>query len=162
MNIETVREAYRELLRAAAILEDASDQDLTPPDGEWSADRILGHVSIVTAATLAAVSEVAAGMHTTYDNRVAADTWTIDRVVELAGGNAGIRDRIRLQGEALCTLAGPASLSAAELDSLVPSRLLSNGTVLVDQPVPLRNLISGLAAVELPGHTAQLLSLKPA
>jgi hypothetical protein len=31
--------------------------------------------------------------------------------------------------------------------------------VLLDQPVPLRDLIGGLAAVELPGHTEQLLAL---
>jgi hypothetical protein len=29
------------------------------------------------------------------------DTWTIDRVIARAGGNAGLRDRIRLQGDAL-------------------------------------------------------------
>jgi hypothetical protein len=44
----------------------------------------------------------------------------------------------------------------------VPTLLLSNGTVLVDQPVPLRELITGLAEVELPGHTQQHLALLPA
>jgi len=43
----------------------------------------------------------------------------------------------------------------------VPTLLLSNGTVLVDQLVPLRELITGLADVELPAHTKQLLSLLP-
>jgi hypothetical protein len=52
-------------------------------------------------------------------------------------------------------------LSEAELDTLVPTLLLSHDTALVDQPVPLRNLISGLAEVELPGHTEQLLALWP-
>lgn len=43
----------------------------------------------------------------------------------------------------------------------MPTLLLSNGTVLVDQLVPLRELIAGLAEVELPTHTTQLLSLLP-
>ena len=52
-------------------------------------------------------------------------------------------------------------LSEAELDTLVPTLLLSNGTVLVDQPMPLRDLVTGLAEAELPGHTKQLLALLP-
>ena len=43
----------------------------------------------------------------------------------------------------------------------MPTLLLSNDTVLVDRPVPLRDLITGLAEGELPGHTEQLLSLLP-
>ncbi|MEU5789927.1 hypothetical protein ABZ754_19615 [Micromonospora purpureochromogenes] len=39
-----------------------------------------------------------------------------------------------------------------------PTLPLSNGTVLVDQPLPLRDLINGLADVEFPGHTQQLLA----
>jgi hypothetical protein len=44
----------------------------------------------------------------------------------------------------------------------VPTLLLSNDTLLVNQPMPLRELITGLAEVELPGHTKQLLALLPA
>ncbi|MFC7612743.1 hypothetical protein ACFQV2_02920 [Actinokineospora soli] len=101
---------------------------------------------------------IAAGGHTTYDNRVALDTWTIDTTIALAGGTAGLRDRVRKQADALCAVA---SLSDAELDQPVPTRLLSNGALLVDQPLPLRDLITGLAEVELPGHTKQLQALAP-
>ncbi|GHE45763.1 hypothetical protein [Streptomyces capitiformicae] len=38
--------------------------------------------------------------------------------------------------------------------------LLSNGAVLVEQPMPLRDIVTGLAEVELPGHTKQLLDLR--
>lgn len=97
-------------------------------------------------------------MNTTYDNRPTLDNWAIERVIGLAGGNAGLRDRICRQSDALCALGGPA-LSEAELDTLVPTLLLSKDTVLVHQPVALRDLITGLADVELPGHTEQLLAL---
>ena len=52
-------------------------------------------------------------------------------------------------------------LSDAELGTPVPTRLLSNDIVLVDQPMPLRDLVTGLAEVELPGHTKQLLARLP-
>ncbi|MDX6240460.1 MAG: hypothetical protein QOG10_5280 [Kribbellaceae bacterium] len=160
MDTTPLRDAYRALLDAAATVADSGDTSPVPPAGEWNADQILAHVAIVNATTIATVSSVATGAIATYDNRIALDTWTIDRVIALAGGNTGLRDRIRLQGDALCALGGP-MLSEAELDTSVPTLLLSNDMVLVDQPVPLRDLITGLAEVELPGHTKQLMALLP-
>ncbi|MFC8618016.1 hypothetical protein ACFT9M_16595 [Micromonospora purpureochromogenes] len=160
MDATPLQDAYRALLEAAATVAGSGGTSPDPPAGEWNADQILAHVALVTAATIAAASAVTAGANTTYDNRMALDTWTIQRVITLAGGNAGLRERIRSQGDALCAL-GP-GLSEAELDTPVPTLLLSNGTILVDQPLPLRDLITGLADVELPGHTQQLLALLPA
>ncbi|MCX4740955.1 hypothetical protein ACK389_00330 [Streptomyces antibioticus] len=70
------------------------------------------------------------------------------------------RAQLNAQADALCGLGGP-MLSETELDTPVPALLLSNGKVVVDQPVPLRGIITGLAEVELPGHTRQLLALLP-
>ncbi|MFF4547738.1 hypothetical protein ACFY1J_26490 [Streptomyces sp. NPDC001406] len=160
MDTTPLRDAYRALLDAATTVAGSGDPSPVPPAGEWNADQILAHVSVINAATIATVSAVASGANTTYDNRIALDTWTIARVIARAGGNAGLRDRIRAQGDALCMLGGP-MLSEAELDTLVPTLLLSDDTLMVDQPMPLRDLIAGLAEVELPGHTKQLLSLLP-
>lgn len=157
MDTTALHDAYSALLDAAAALADAR---VEPPAGEWDADQILAHVSLVSAATIAAASCVATTANTTYDNRMAQDPWTIGRVVTLAGGNAGLRERIRRQGDALCALGGPA-LSGTELATLVPALLLSHGKVLVDQPLRLIDIITGLAEVELPGHTDQLLALLP-
>ena len=159
MDTTPLSDAYRTLLDAAATVADAGPIP-APPPGEWDTDQILAHVSIVNAAAIAAASGVASGAHTTYDNRSAQDGSTIGRAIAHAGGNAGLRERIRLQGDALCALAGPA-LSDAELDTPVPTLLLSHGVVLVDQSLPLRDIITGLAEAELPGHTAQLLALLP-
>jgi hypothetical protein len=155
-----LRDAYRALLDAAAAVADSDHPSAIPPAGEWNADQILAHVAIVTASTIATASCVASGTNATYDYRMALDTWTIERLIARAGGQAGLRDRIRRHGDSLCALGGPA-LSEAELDTLVPTLLVSNGTVLVDQLVPLRELMTGLAEVELPTHTQQLLSLLP-
>ena len=153
-------DAYRRLLDAAATVAGSGDTSPVPPTGEWNADQILAHVSLVNATTIATVSAVSSGAPATYDNRTAHDTWTIEHVISLAGGNAGLRERIRLQSDALCALGGP-MLSESELDTLVPALLLSHDKVLVNQPLPLRDLITGLADVELPGHTRQLLALLP-
>jgi hypothetical protein len=160
MDTAPLRDAYRALLDAAAAVAGSDDPNPIPPAGEWNADQILAHVAIVTAATIAAASRVASGANTTYDNRIALDAWTIERLIARAGGNAGLRDRIRRHGDSLCALGGPA-LSEAEIDTLVPTLLLSKDTVLADQLMPLRDLITGLADVELPAHTKQLLALLP-
>jgi hypothetical protein len=157
MDTTTLAAAYAALLDAATTVADAGE---APPPGEWNADEILAHVALVSAATIATAASVAAGAQPTYDNRLAQDTWTINRVISHAGGPAGLRERIRSQGEALCTLAGPA-LSATELDTPVAALLLSHDTALVNGPVPLRDIVTGLATVELPGHTRQLLALLP-
>jgi len=156
MNTTPIRDAYRVFLDAAATV--AGTGPSTPPPGEWNADQILAHVSIVSAATIAAAANVAAGVNATYDNRVAHDSWTLDHVVTLAGGNAGLQDRIRRQGEALAAF-DSAGLSDVELDTLVPARLISKGAALVDGPLRLRDILTGIADSELPGHTAQLLAL---
>ena len=160
MDTSPLRHAYRMFLDAAVAVAGSGDTSPVPPAGEWNADQILAHVSLLSAATITTVSAVASGALATYDNRTALDTWTIERVIALADGNAGLQDRIHRQGDALCALGGPV-LSEAELDTLVPTRLLSNGIVLVDQPMSLRDLITGLADVELPGHAKQLLALLP-
>ncbi|MDQ1073299.1 hypothetical protein [Streptomyces canus] len=156
-----LQDAYRALLDAAATVADADDPDPAPPEGEWNADQILAHVSLISAATIASVAGIAAGANTTYDNRIALDTWTIEQTIAHAGDNAGLRDRISGQAAALCALTGGAALSDAELSTPVPARLLSHDTLLVDQPMSLRDIVTGLTEAELPGHTKQLLALLP-
>lgn len=153
MDTAPLRAAYGALLDAAT----AAEPGAAPPPGEWSADQILAHVVLINTATIAAVSSAATGAVTTYDNRLAQDAWTIDRIVTLTGGGAGLRNRIGHQADALCALA--MSCGEAELDTPVPALLLSKGEVLVDQPMRLRDLVSGLAESEIPGHTRQLRAL---
>jgi hypothetical protein len=122
MDTTTLRDAYRTLLDAAAIVAKADPAPIPPAD-EWNADQILAHVAVVNAATISTLSAITSGLHTTYDNRVSQDAWTLAHVSDVAGGNEGLRERIRAQGEALCVLAGP-MLSETELDTPVPARLV--------------------------------------
>jgi len=159
MDTTRLRDAYAGLLDAAAHVAGRSGDIVTPPDGGWDADRILAHIALVDAATLATAATVASGAAATYDNRLSHEAWTTSRVRARAGGNAGLQDRIRRQGEALCVLG--TALSDAELDTAIPTLLLSDGEALVDQPVPLRAILTGLAEDHLPRHTTQLLALLP-
>ncbi|MFI6441773.1 hypothetical protein [Streptomyces sp. NPDC050759] len=161
LDTASLQDAYRALLEAAATVADADDPNPAPPEGEWNVEQILAHVSLISATTIATVAGIAAGANTTYDNRIALDAWTIEQTIAHAGGSAGLRDRISGQAAALCALAGGAALSDAELSHSVPARLLSHDTLLVDQPMPLRDIVTGLAEAELPGHTKQLLALLP-
>ena len=159
MDTTHLRDAYATLLDAAAHVAGRTDPTLASPDGGWGADRILAHIALVDAATLATAATVASGAGATYDNRLSHENWTTRRIGDRVGGNAGLQNRIRYQGEALCALG--AALSDAELDTAIPTLLLSDDEVLVDQPVPLRAILTGLADDHLPRHTAQLLALLP-
>lgn len=157
METTPLSDAYRALLDAAAEVAQQGGAPAVPADGEWDADQILAHIALVDAAALATAATVASGVATTFDNRLSQDTWTISRVTALAGGTAGLQNRVRRQGEALRSLS--AALSDAELDVLVPTLLLSHDEVVVDQPVPLRAILTGLSDDHLPKHTTQLLAL---
>lgn len=76
------------------------------------------------------------------------------------GGFSGLRERLRCQAEILFGFGGPA-LSGPELDGSVPLLGLSAGALLTDAVVPLRGLFGGLADVEIPNRTRQLLALLP-
>ncbi len=157
LDTTAVREAYRALLEAAAAVAD-SGWPGAPAPGEWNGDQILAHVCLVTAGTIASVATVAAGEHATYDNRIALDTWTIDRVADQAGGYTGLVERLRCQAEILCGFGGSA-LTEAELNSPVPLLGLNGGALLTDAVLRMRDLFTGLAEIEIPNHTRQLLDL---
>lgn len=144
------------LLDAAVRVSERAARTAVPTDGGWGADRILAHIALVDAATLATAATVASGTGATYDNRLSQEDWTLSRVRAHAGGSTGLQDRIRRQGEALCALG--AALSDAELATVVPALLLSDGEALVDQPVSFAAILTGLAEDHLPRHTEQLLA----
>jgi hypothetical protein len=159
MDTTQLRDAYSVLLDAAITVLGSDDRSLTPPAGEWDATQILAHIASVDAGVLATAYTVASGGQATFDNSASLDIATLERVAATTGDNAGLRDRIRRQGDALCMLAE--TMSEAELDTMVPTLLSSAGDVLLDQPVPLKALIMGLADDHLPRHTMQLLALSP-
>jgi hypothetical protein len=158
MDSTALRLAYTTFLDAAEAVAQA-DTLLAPPPGEWDADQQLAHVASVDAGTLAAACTVGAGGLATFDNRLSLDPANLARICREAGDSARLRQRIRAQGEALCALTDV--LGEQELDRPIPTLLMSGTSLLVDQPLRLRDLISGLADDHLPRHTQQLLALLP-
>ncbi|MGW6936768.1 hypothetical protein ACWGE0_42415 [Lentzea sp. NPDC054927] len=155
MDTTALRSAYEKFLDAAAApdLGDAAD-------GGWNADQVLAHVLSVDAATAAVALGVVSGSRPTFDNRPCLDSWNLDRIIAEHPGRAGLITRVRWQAAVLCDVADQLTEQAAAV--LVPSFLMSNDELVLDQPVSLADLVNGLAESHVPGHTQQLLDLGPA
>ncbi|MFE4309078.1 hypothetical protein ACFRR6_23870 [Streptomyces sp. NPDC056891] len=153
MDTTALRGAYDRLLDAAAIpgLGEADD-------GGWNADRILAHLLSVDASIAAVAMGVVAGSRPTFDNRVSLDRWNLDRIIAEHTGRTDLIDHVRSQVTVLCDIADQLNEEAASV--LVPSLLLSNDALVLDQPIPLASLIDGLAEDHVPVHTQQLLDLR--
>jgi hypothetical protein len=150
MDTTALRAAYHDFLAIAA-----NGRFERPPAGEWTAEQLLAHVVATDTGIAAVALSVAAGQRPSYDNRYALDGWNLARlasrrVPELAG-------RVRRRGELLCQIAE--GLDDADLHVRVHCLILSGCSVMADGPMPLSELINGLAAAHLPGHTEQLASL---
>jgi hypothetical protein len=155
MDTTALRSAYEGFLEAAAT------PDLGEAgDGGWNADQVLAHVLSVDAAVTAVALGIVSGARPTFDNRICLDPWNLDRVIADHAGRAELIGQVRNQAAVLCEVAEQLSADAAAV--LVPTLLLSNGALVLDQPVPLAGLIDGLAGDHVPRHTRQLLDLRVA
>jgi len=91
--------------------------------------------------------------------------WNADQVLahvlSVAGhdGRAGLIGHVRAQAAVLCDIAD--RLGDEETSVLVPTFLMSGNELLLDQPMPLGDLVNGLAENHLPVHTRQLTDLRP-
>ncbi len=153
MDTTGLRAAYDRLLDAAA-LPDLGDAG----DGGWNADQILAHLLSVDAAIAAVALGVVSGSRPTFDNRVSLDAWNLDRIIAEHAGRTELIDHVWCQAAVLCDIAD--QLNGAATSVLVPSLIVSNGGLVLDQPVPLAGLIDGLAEDHVPVHTQQLLDLR--
>ena len=152
MDTTALRSAYDRFFEAASTpdLGDAAD-------GGWNADQVLAHVLSLDATMAAVASGVVSGARCTFDNRVSLDSWNIERIIAEHSGRAGLLARVRSQAAVLCDIAD--QLDGAVTTVAVPTFLMSDGELLVDGPIPLGNLIDGLAGNHVPVHTRQLLDL---
>lgn len=158
MNSKPLRTAYNNLLDAAEHVA-ALDSHVAVPPGEWDAEQQLAHLIAVDAGILSVASTIAAGAHATFDNRLSLETHNLTRISQRAGSRTQMIKRVRAQGHALCEVVE--HLSDNELDQSIPTLLMSADVLLVDQPLSLRELLTGIAEDHLPRHTQQLLALMP-
>lgn len=150
METTALRSAYDKLLEAA-VHPDLGEA----ADGGWNADQILAHIlSIDAAIALGVVS----GSRPTFDNRISLDTWNLARIIAEHADRAELIEHVRSQATILCDIADQLNEKAGSVS--VPSLLLSNDELVLDQPIPLAGLIDGLADNHVPVHTQQLLDLR--
>jgi uncharacterized protein YbjQ (UPF0145 family) len=124
------------------------------------ADQILAHLLSVDAAIAAVALGVVSGSRPAFDNRISLDAGNLDRIIAGHSGRADLIDHVRRQAAVLCDLAD--QLAGDVTSVLVPSLILSNGVLVLDRPIPLADLIDGLAEDHVPVHARQLLDLRVA
>jgi hypothetical protein len=153
VDIDAIQGAYAQFLRvwSAGGFE-------APAPGEWDAEHLFAHI-VAAHVTIASIAlAVAAGQRVAYDNRVSLDKQNLRRIIAAAGDLSGLAEAVRRGGEVYCTIAS--QLTEFELDVRLPVFIVSNDTVIVDEPWPLRTLVEGIAHVHLPRHTDQLRTLR--
>jgi hypothetical protein len=152
MDTTALRAAYDSLLEVAAArnLGDAAD-------GGWNADHLLAHLISVDAGIASTALAVVSGSRPAYDNRTSLDSSNLARIIAEHSGRTGLIGHVRSQGTVLCDIAGQLTDGAAAV--LVPTILVSNDVVVLDQPVPLASLVGGLGQ-HLSEHAQQLLDLR--
>lgn len=152
MDTTALRSAYEKFFEAAAA------PDLgEAADGGWNADQVLAHVLSVDAASAAVVLGVVSGARPSFDNRICLDRWNLDRIISEHSGRAELIAHVRSQATVLCDLADRLSDTTASVQ--VPTILMSNDELVLDQPLTLAGLVNGLAGNHLPVHTRQLADL---
>jgi DinB family protein len=152
MDTTGLRAAYESFLAVARV------ERFSPPrPPEWTAAQLLAHIVAGDTAITAAALAVAAGLRPSYDNRPSLDRWNLARICASAGDLAALIDLVEQRGQLLCRVAE--QLTDAEADVAVPTLIISNEEVMLDSPLPLRDLIDGLGHVHLPRHAEQLAAL---
>lgn len=148
MDTSSLESAYRQILDLAEQCEFAD-----PPDG-WGADMVLAHLAVNDGLLLTAARAVLAREEASYDNADAID----DALLADQGPRAAIIDRLQTSSRQLVDVASQLTdgLDAVE----VPVHIVDDGKVVVDQPLPISQLLEIHATMHLQGHLAQLQELR--
>jgi hypothetical protein len=132
-----------------------------PAEG-WSAELVAAHVSRNNDLIAEAAERIASGEQPTYDNRAAVDDTELGSYADDVGGLAGLAGL----ADAVERSARRLAMSWAALDEatgayMVPAVIVDSGTVVKDEPIPIRKFIEGNASFHLDMHFEQLKALQP-
>ncbi len=153
VDIDAIRAAYAQFLRVGL-----TGRFGAPAPGEWDAEHLFAHIVAAHATIASTALAVAGGQRIAYDNRVSLDEENLRRIIRGADDLSGLAESVRRGGEVYCTIAS--QLTESELNVAVPVFIVSNDTVIVDEPWSLCSLVEGIAHVHLPRHTEQLHTLR--
>ncbi len=125
----------------------------TPTEG-WSADLIGAHIA---RATDHMADQVLEGGTPAFDNRDDVAEGELREYIESRGGVDALADALDVSARQLAAHA--AELDDSQRDVLIPVKLVDNGAVVVDGPVPLGALLQTHVNLHLSGHFEQLQAL---
>jgi hypothetical protein len=153
MDTSELEAAYRPLLDLAARVTDPE-----AGHGEaWGPGDVLAHLIINDRLVSQALRSVLDGAVQPYDN---ADAITLAELRTLAGelgGPARLADGLAASSRELLELAG--RLDEAQAATRLPVRIVDNGEVFIDRPLPVSGLLATQARAHLPMHQRQLSEL---
>jgi hypothetical protein len=143
----------------ADFIDEVSAGGFGAPSGDgWTAERIAANVVRNHEELIAVTEAVLIGERVTYDDRDRTDLAVLDRYVAAYGGLRGLADRL---AETVTVLRDLAGRLAGHADTLVPVRIVEDGEILVDQPLPWGKLLELDEEVYVPRRLAQLRALRP-
>jgi hypothetical protein len=153
MDTSELETAYRPVLDLAARVADPQ-----AGDGEtWGPGDVLAHLIINDRLISRALRSVLEGAAEPYDN---ADAITLAELRALAGELGGpdrLAGGLAASSRELLELAG--RLDEAQAATRLPVRIVDNGEVFIDRPIPVAGLLATQARAHLPMHQRQLSEL---
>jgi hypothetical protein len=155
MNTEDLRRTYADFLSAAR-----SGQFTTPDNRGWSAEMVLAHVIVGDRLIAEAAGRVLAGGTPSFDNLASQAEPYLESVIDAAGGWDELVQAVERGGEELIALAG--RLTDEQAATPIPSKIVSDGAVILDATFPMSSLLRVPADMHLRMHMQQLAALSGA
>jgi hypothetical protein len=159
MDTSELEAAYRPVLELAARAA-GPGQGPGPPDDDglaWGPDDVLAHLIINDRLLARAVRSVLEGTAEPYDNLDAIELAELRALAGELGGPARLADGLAASSRELLELAG--RLDEAQAATRLPVRIVDNGEVFIDRPIPVAGLLATQARAHLPMHQRQLSEL---
>jgi Mycothiol maleylpyruvate isomerase N-terminal domain len=128
-----------------------------PSDG-WPAELVAAHVCLNNDLIAGVAEQVVAGEEPSYDNSAVVDEDSLRSFALSTGGLDALADATENSARRL-------SRAWAALDDktggyMVPARIMHAGSVIRDDPIPVREFIEGNATFHLDMHFGQLMALR--
>ncbi|MFC4107338.1 hypothetical protein [Micromonospora zhanjiangensis] len=130
-----------------------------PPDGQWTAERVVAHVVSSDVLFAEATEAVLAGSPYAYYDHDAIGRSQLDELVTECAGLAGLTDRLRSGSGRICALIDRLGPEAAGVP--VETHIHDGDRIVIDEPLPWGRVVDIHERVHLPAHTDQLRALRP-
>jgi hypothetical protein len=146
--------AYQAVLDLAARPGGDSGEVPADEEGAWAPADVLAHLIANDRLMIRAVRSVLDGAVEPYDNADAISLAELRALTDDLGGPAGLAAALEASSQELLALAG--RLDEAQAATPLPVRIVDNGEVFLDRPIPVASLLATQARAHLPMHRRQL------